>query len=101
LNSVDHSSANEIKIELMWKEEGIAFSVKDDGIGFSQSKISNVPEAGHFGLLNLKLRAERVGGTVDIISAEGEGTSVVGTIPITRKLSEDIPTNTVRYVLGN
>ena len=101
LNSVDHSSANEIKIELMWEEEGIAFSVKDDGIGFSQSKISNVPEAGHFGLLNLKLRAERVGGTVDIISAEGEGTSVVGTIPITRKLSEDIPTNTVRYVLGN
>jgi len=100
LNSVDHSSANEIKIELMWEEEGIAFSVKDDGIGFSQSKISNVPEAGHFGLLNLKLRAERVGGTVDIISAEGEGTSVVGTIPITRKLSEDIPTNTVRYVLG-
>ena len=101
LNSVDHSSANEIKIELMWEEEGIAFSVKDDGIGFSQSKISNVPEAGHFGLLNLKLRAERVGGTVDIISAEGEGTSVVGTIPITRKLSEDISSNTVRYVLGN
>ncbi|MEC9365976.1 MAG: cyclic nucleotide-binding domain-containing protein [Chloroflexota bacterium] len=101
LNSVDHSSANEIKIELMWEEEGIVFSVKDDGIGFSQSKISNVPEAGHFGLLNLKLRAERVGGTVDIISAEGEGTSVVGAIPITRKLSEDIPTNTVRYVLGN
>ena len=101
LNSVDHSSANEIKIELIWEEEGIVFSVKDDGIGFSQSKISNVPEAGHFGLLNLKLRAERVGGTVDIISAEGEGTSVVGTIPITRKLSEDIPTNTVRYVLGN
>ncbi len=101
LNSVDHSSANEIKIELMWEKEGIVFSVKDDGIGFSQSKISNVPEAGHFGLLNLKLRAERVGGTVDIISAEGEGTSVVGTIPITRKLSEDIPTNTVRYVLGS
>jgi len=100
LNSVDHSSANEIKIELMWEEEGIVFSVKDDGIGFSQSNISNVPEAGHFGLLNLKLRAERVGGTVDIISAEGEGTNVVGTIPITRKLSEDIPTNTVRYVLG-
>ena len=41
-----------------------------------------------------------MGGTVDIISTEGEGTSVVGTIPIARKTSETIPTNTVQYVLG-
>ena len=100
LNAVDHASADVIDVEIMWDQEGIVFSVKDDGIGFSQSNISNVPEAGHFGLLNLKLRAERVGGTVDIISTEGEGTSVVGTIPIARKTSETIPTNTVQYVLG-
>ena len=84
----------------MWDEKGIVFSIKDDGIGFSQSNISNVPEAGHFGLLNLKLRTERVGGTVDIISAEGEGTSVVGTIPITRRLSEAIAASKIRYFLG-
>ena len=100
LNAVDHANADTIKVEIMWNEEDIVFSIKDDGIGFSQSNIRNVPEAGHFGLLNLKLRTERVGGTVDIISAEGEGTKVVGTIPITRRLSEPIGANTVRYVLG-
>ena len=100
LNAVDHAGADEIEVEIMWDEKGIVFSIKDDGIGFSQSNISNVPEAGHFGLLNLKLRTERVGGTVDIISAEGEGTSVVGTIPITRRLSEAIAASKIRYFLG-
>ena len=74
LNAVDHASAKAIEVKIMWDKEGIVFSIKDDGIGFSQSNISNVPEAGHFGLLNLKLRTERVGGTVDIVSTEGEGT---------------------------
>ena len=100
LNAVDHASAKAIEVKIMWDKEGIVFSIKDDGIGFSQSNISNVPEAGHFGLLNLKLRTERVGGTVDIVSTEGEGTSVVGTIPIKRKTSEAIAASTVRYALG-
>ena len=61
LNSVEHANANLISAEIIWVEEGISFSVEDNGIGFSRSNITNVPEAGHFGLLNLKLRAERVG----------------------------------------
>jgi len=100
LNAVDHASADAIEVEIMWDQEGIVFSVKDDGKGFNQSNISNVPEAGHFGLLNLKLRTERVGGTVDIISTEGEGTSVVGTIPIARKTPEAIAAITVQFILG-
>jgi len=100
LNAVDHASADAIEVEIMWDQEGIVFSVKDDGKGFNQSNISNVPEAGHFGLLNLKLRTERVGGTVDIISTEGEGTSVVGTIPIARKTPEAIAASTVQFILG-
>ena len=58
-----------------------------------KQNISNVPQAGHFGLLNLKLRAERIGGNVDVVSKLGYGTSVVGNIPITRnsdKLTQDI-----------
>lgn len=100
LNSVEHANAEVIQVEILWNQEGISFSVKDDGVGFSQSKITNVPKAGHFGLLNLKLRTERVGGYVDIISVEGKGTRVVGSIPITRRISEDIKPHTVQYGLS-
>ena len=99
LNSVEHANANLISAEIIWVEEGISFSVEDNGIGFSRSNITNVPEAGHFGLLNLKLRAERVGGYVDINSEEGKGTKVVGTIPIRRETSENIKLRTNRYFL--
>ena len=100
LNSIEHANPEMIQVEIMWKQEGISFFVKDNGVGFNQSSIDNVPEAGHFGLLNLKLRAERVGGSVNIISAEGKGTNVIGSIPITRRISEDIEPRTVQYTLS-
>ena len=100
LNSVEHSNAEIIQVEILWNQEGISFSVRDNGVGFSQSNITNVPETGHFGLLNLKLRTERVGGYVDIISVEGKGTRVVGSIPITRRISENIEPHTVQYSLS-
>jgi signal transduction histidine kinase len=100
LNSVEHSNSEIIQVEILWNQEGISFSVKDNGVGFSQSNITNVPETGHFGLLNLKLRTERVGGYVDIISVEGKGTRVVGSIPITRRISENIEPHTIQYSLS-
>ena len=100
LNSVEHSNAEIIQVEILWSQEGISFSVRDNGVGFSQSNITNVPETGHFGLLNLKLRTERVGGYVDIISVEGKGTRVVGSIPITRRISENIEPHTIQYSLS-
>ena len=100
LNSIEHANPEMIQVEIMWKQEGISFFVKDNGVGFNQSSIDNVPEAGHFGLLNLKLRTERVGGSVNIISAEGKGTNVIGSIPITRRISEDIEPRTVQYTLS-
>jgi len=100
LNSVEHANPEMIQVEIIWKQEGISFFVKDNGVGFNQSSIDNVPEAGHFGLLNLKLRTERVGGSVNIISAEGKGTNVIGSIPITRRISEYIEPQTVQYTLS-
>jgi hypothetical protein len=41
-----------------------------------------------------------VGGYVDIISVEGKGTRIVGSIPITRRSSEDIEPHTVQYTLN-
>ena len=100
LNANHHSECSNIDLYLHWEDKGISFSVKDDGIGFNSGNISNVPGSGHFGLLNLKLRADRIGGSVDFDTGSGKGTNVFGFAPLTRKLRNDRQDEKVRnYVL--
>ena len=100
INAVEHAECSNINICISWGTEGISFNVSDDGIGFSSDKISNVPETGHFGLLNLKLRAERIGGTLEIQTASGEGTKISGFVPITRKTSDSSEKIIKNYFIG-
>ena len=53
--------------------------VRDDGAGFPTDTAS-----GGFGLRGLRERTQQFGGTVDIDSAPGEGTTVSVTIPAFR-----------------
>ncbi|SVA34436.1 uncharacterized protein METZ01_LOCUS87290 [marine metagenome] len=100
LNANDHSECSNIYLSLGWDDAGISFSIKDDGIGFNPANISNVPGSGHFGLLNLRLRAERIGGSIDFETGSGKGTNVFGFVPLTQKLQDDRRNETVRnYIL--
>ena len=42
-------------------------------------------QAGHFGLIGMRERAEQIGGTLSIHSSEGSGTEVVADAPISEK----------------
>ncbi len=50
----------------------LSLSIKDNGIGFDEGTI----QRGN-GLGNLRLRAANIGGTLDIVSRPGEGTTIV------------------------
>ena len=97
VNAIKHSQAKNILVELIWAEKEVKFLIQDDGIGFDQDKISNKLSAGHFGLSGLKLRAERMLGTLDIDSKIGSGTKMYGAIPISFKDSSDIEVITLDY----
>jgi signal transduction histidine kinase len=56
--------------------DGVRFSVVDDGAGFEPAAVE-----GMGGLTNLADRASAAGGTLQVESAPGRGTSVVGWIP--------------------
>jgi hypothetical protein len=47
----------------------------DDGIGFEADK-STAVYGGHFGLLDMSERAEKIGGAFSLISAPGQGTEI-------------------------
>jgi NarL family two-component system sensor histidine kinase YdfH len=52
--------------------------VRDDGVGFDPAQIG----AGHYGLIGLRERARLIGGTLNIESAPGQGTTLKVHLPL-------------------
>ncbi len=75
-NVVKHADAAQITVSvqgLPTGEEGIVLRVVDDGQGFDPR---STPAAGHFGLENIRERAEAIGATLAIESEPGRGTCI-------------------------
>jgi signal transduction histidine kinase len=73
-NAGRHSRAARVKVSLAAGQDELTLDVKDDGVGF------DVPEGGRFrgyGLEGMMERATLVGGSVEIRSARGQGTTVL------------------------
>lgn len=84
-NAVKHAHARRILIRLDGSEPKKLFvSVKDDGMGFvpKAGGANYEAQTGGFGMYTMRERAEALGGSLQIISAPGAGTTVEVTIPI-------------------
>lgn len=71
-----HAGADSARVALAYTDVGVSLTVSDDGTGFDASS----PSDGN-GLANMRHRAEAVGGTLDLDSSPGRGTTVRLTIP--------------------
>jgi PAS domain S-box-containing protein len=71
-NVARHARASAVWVELRDDEETVLLEVGDDGLGFEASAAS----AGHFGLLNMRERAESVGASFEMVTGPGRGTVV-------------------------
>lgn len=76
-NTARHSKATEVTIKITDFKNGFRFIISDNGIGFSENKITENSRK-HFGIENIKTRVSDLGGTVDFIF-EG-GTTIAITI---------------------
>lgn len=76
-----HSCASQVIVGLSTDGVAVEVHVTDDGVGFSPAGAARARLAGHFGLVGMQERAERAGGTVNVRSQLGEGTTVVVTVP--------------------
>jgi PAS domain S-box-containing protein len=77
-NIAKHAKASRIKVQLTYSHPLVILSIRDNGIGFvlePDEKISDDPKGG-IGLLSMKERVAAVGGTLDIRSVPGKGTSI-------------------------
>jgi signal transduction histidine kinase len=71
-NAATHASATEVRVGLQWSGDELQIGISDDGKGFDPARI----EVPGNGLANMRRRLQDVGGTLEIISKPGAGTTV-------------------------
>ncbi len=84
-NIMKHSKAKDVLIKIEQTMDKLSIIVKDNGIGFEMNKSKRNSDVSGFGLIGMRERAELLNGKLDIISAPGEGTKIILTIPLERK----------------
>jgi two-component system sensor histidine kinase UhpB len=80
-NAFKHAEAKNIRITLNYSENSVQMSVADDGCGFAPGSVLT-GTAGHFGLRNLRSRARKIKGRLEVISQPAQGTRVEVNVPI-------------------
>ena len=76
-NVLKHAHARHVAVRLDVSPERAVLEVADDGVGFEPS----LRNGGGFGLPGMRERAERLGGTLQVESAPGQGTRVRVEVP--------------------
>jgi signal transduction histidine kinase len=77
-----HAEARSVSVRLVAEGADAVLTVCDDGKGFQLEELAALARAGHYGLVGLHERAQRVGGTVVVESQPGSGATVTVRLPL-------------------
>lgn len=82
-NALKHAEAAHIRIILERQDDRYVVTVADDGKGFDLSAArDSADKRSSFGLRNFWERAELIGGTVEVDTAPGKGTTIRVIVPV-------------------
>ena len=81
-NAFKHAEAKNIQITLNYSEKLVRLSVADDGCGFAPDSVLTSTGT-HLGLRNLRSRARKIKGRLEVISQPSKGTTIEVNVPIT------------------
>jgi two-component system sensor histidine kinase DegS len=79
-NVIKHANAADVLVKLVVKDEKLLVIVQDDGIGYDTQLATH-----GMGLKNMRLRADRLGGKLMMISLPGKGTQMSLEVPLIGK----------------
>jgi signal transduction histidine kinase len=86
-NARKHAQATSIWVRLAVRDDLFVAQVADNGRGFDVGAVeSDYASRGSLGLINLKERAELVGGTLNVESSPGHGTRVTLLVPVVEEV---------------
>lgn len=77
-----HARASRVEVTLVQQDASVLLTVADDGVGIGASgSARDLEPDGHYGLVGMAERAERVGATVTLDGTPGAGTRVTVRVP--------------------
>jgi signal transduction histidine kinase len=82
-NLARHAQVQEGRVEIVYAEKDVTLRVEDRGRGFDPNENFRPPHG--WGLAGMKERVESIGGTLQIISAPGQGTVIEVCVPVSKK----------------
>jgi signal transduction histidine kinase len=82
-NVIKHARSKRATVRCSTADDSFVLDVLDPGVGFEVHSIDRLPtRQGGFGLFNIRERLKLMGGTIDIHSIVGEGTTVRIRVPL-------------------
>jgi signal transduction histidine kinase len=82
-NVIRHASARRIEVRIARRPNRISISVRDDGRGFEAgATLAAAAAAGHLGVVGMRERIRGCGGSFEIASRPGSGTTVAVDLPV-------------------
>ncbi len=87
-NIAKHAQAHLAKMSIWLAPGRVMLEITDDGVGFDV--INTSLSLGH-GLANMRTRARKMGGDIEVNSEPGKGTSVLAWVPLDRNDDSDQP----------
>jgi len=96
-NTARHAHARSAALALEASESAVTLTVSDDGSGFNDADAARARAEGHgMGLMSMRERSELLGGTFQVESAAGTGTSITVTIPLSAEATHEESQDTHR-----
>ena len=81
-NSVKHSQAKTLEVDLRMNRRELRMTLADDGDGFDPE--TEFHHTCHFGLLGMRERAEEIGAVLEILTEPNCGTRIIVRLPLGR-----------------
>lgn len=81
-NALKHAGPRRVSVLVERRNGHATVIIEDDGAGFDAGALLAHPPAGRLGLVGMRERLALVGGTLEVESAPGSGTTVFARVPI-------------------
>jgi signal transduction histidine kinase len=75
-NALKHACAKKILVHLHYEPRQVRLGIRDDGAGFDVQGVGS-PNGGHFGLLDMRERAEKIGAVFSLNTKRDSGTEIL------------------------
>jgi signal transduction histidine kinase len=84
-NIAQHAKASNVSVKITDLPQAVHMEITDDGRSFNVAHVLDSRRNKRLGLIGMRERVEMVGGTFNVVSEPGHGTTISLTIPFKRK----------------